>query len=267
MTNSNFEIRFATVLKKEPFADKGINDAYKATIVLEDKTKRIALAKRIDFDEIVRELFSACVGMQLGLPIPSQFLVWDREIKSILYACEFINYPNYFNAFTAKGQTAETGYKVLKAWKGWCSTVAFDELIINKDRHLANFLWGGEDNFYLIDHGRTFGEPSWLERQNRLIDIYKKLLRPSAKELENAIRNCQKKAEKIPRDLGKRTLEEFDNLSCEPNLLNQLQREAEKLTKILDESFENLPDQLSSHLPSGEYGPLFADDDNEPKVS
>ena len=29
MTSSNFGIRLATVLKKEPFADKGINDAYK----------------------------------------------------------------------------------------------------------------------------------------------------------------------------------------------------------------------------------------------
>lgn len=106
-----------------------------------------------------------------------------------------------------------------------------------------------------------------MERQNRLIDIYKKVLKPSAKELEDAIRNCQKKAEKFPKDIGKRSLEEFANLSIEPILLNQLRREAEKLTKILDESFEKLPDQLSSHLPSGEFGPLFADDDNEPKVS
>ena len=267
MTSSNFGIRLATVLKKEPFADKGINDAYKATVVLEDKTKRMALVKKINFDEVIRELFSACLGMKLELPIPSQFLVWDGEMKSILYGCEFVNYPNYMNAFTAKGTTIEAGYKALKAWKGWCSTVAFDELIINKDRHLGSILWGGEDNFYLIDHGRTFGEPSWLERQNRLIDIYKTVLKPSAKELEDAIRNCQKKAEKFPKDIGKRSLEEFANLSIEPILLNQLRREAEKLTKILDESFEKLPDQLSSHLPSGEFGPLFADDDNEPKVS
>lgn len=267
MTNSNLEIRLATILKKEPFADKGINEAYKATVVLEDKTKRMALVKKINLDEIIRELFSACLGTKLGLPIPSQFLVWDDEMKSILYGCEFINYPNYVNAFTAQGKTIEAGYKTLKAWKGWCSTVAFDELIINKDRHLGNILWGGEDNFYLIDHGRTLGKPAWLKRQNRLFEIYKQYLQPSAKELEDAIRNCQKKAEKFPRDIGKQALEEFSNLRIEPILLNQLRREAKKLTKILDENFEKLPDQLSSHLPSGECGPLFADDDNEPKVS
>lgn len=49
MTSSNFGIRLATVLKKEPFADKGINDAYKATVVLEDKTKRMALVKKNKF--------------------------------------------------------------------------------------------------------------------------------------------------------------------------------------------------------------------------
>lgn len=52
MTNSNLEIRLATILKKEPFADKGINEAYKATVVLEDKTKRMALVKKINLDEI-----------------------------------------------------------------------------------------------------------------------------------------------------------------------------------------------------------------------
>ena len=98
MTSSNFGIRLATVLKKEPFADKGINDAYKATVVLEDKTKRMALVKKINFDEVIRELFSACLGMKLELPIPSQFLVWDGEMKSILYGCEFVLGSFYFHS-------------------------------------------------------------------------------------------------------------------------------------------------------------------------
>lgn len=56
MTSSNFGIRLATVLKKEPFADKGINDAYKATVVLEDKTKRMALVKK----KIFMKSFVSC---------------------------------------------------------------------------------------------------------------------------------------------------------------------------------------------------------------
>lgn len=254
-----FTIDLAVILKKEPFVLKSANSTYKATVLLKNGRKSTSLLKHIDFEEIVREFYSACVANHIGLPVPSQFLAFDSSENKTYYGCEFVEYPNFAAFFTnldSNHVVLREAYLKLKSWTGWDTTVAFDELIINIDRHLGNLLWNGKNHFILIDHGRTFGEPKSLPRCNRLMDLYKYILEPSLEELEKAIRGCQKKSSVFEKNLSKETLGEFSSLTGNASLDILLYNECRKLSTILEENLGKLPCLLSDHLPENDT--LFA---------
>ncbi|MFL1404217.1 HipA family kinase [Marinobacter sp. M1N3S26] len=108
--------------------------------------------KRATNPEILAECLSALLARQLDLPSPRVFVVADPErlIDGDLFVgSEDAGSPSIKQRLESGDPAVE---KVLRKWEKLHQLTLFDEWIANPDRNLGNLLWGGGDDWNLIDH-------------------------------------------------------------------------------------------------------------------
>lgn len=219
----------------------------------EQEQVAVVLKPSLPVYEMTREFFSACVASLLDLPVPSQYLVLDKNTGTIMYACGFLQHPNLCQLFGQSDLLAKDVINKLYSWKNFSKTEVFDELIQNTDRNLGNILWAGDQNYVLIDHGLTFGSrPPDGTSLNKLIQaILPAIL--SQDQIEREIIKCQKIADRIPPLLGQSSLQELLKFDTK-ELCTLFREEASQIAKLLEDNQAKIKNLLADRSPNP---PLF----------
>lgn len=141
-------IRLANILSLNPVGI-GINDAQIAMLHFNSGVER-GYVKQLPNNEIAKECICSVIGRMLELDIPEPAIC--RYENDFYYGCIDAGHPNLKQWAKLKDKEV---YSKLIAWKGLLDAACFDGWIGNPDRHGANILFDGGENFFLIDHGKA----------------------------------------------------------------------------------------------------------------
>lgn len=137
----------------------GINDAHRGTADL--GTEQLAvIIKRLPDLELAAELFCAVLARELALPAPEPLLLFDPVSGDYAFGSVDLEYPNSLRAFKVNPKAPDKAavellFTAVRAWPYVKEVAAFDEWIHNRDRNYGNLLFGGPDEFVIIDHGKA----------------------------------------------------------------------------------------------------------------
>lgn len=146
-------IGFAT-LYTEPRRLEGldnVSEVWVADALTHDGDRRLYV-KKTTKEEILAECLASLLAAELGLPVSRAFIVQDPG--------ELLG-GGYFAGSEDAGAPSIKQWlnrhdpivvQMLSNWDKLHDVALFDEWIANPDRHGGNLLWGGEDNWVLIDH-------------------------------------------------------------------------------------------------------------------
>ena len=195
------------------------NDAFEAIVLTHNGLKSTCLKPTISENEIIVESLCSIVGITLGIPIPTPIIV---EIPSELlnyngivfnkyaFASEMLPFPNIHKLVRDPLQSEITKRK-LRRYKKTFDAAAFDEFILNTDRHGGNILYNASDeSFSFIDHGESLKNLTYPELKsptNILLDLFKSETNISKRDLVN--------------DLRDRILSEYNSINIPLLLKNQ----------------------------------------------
>lgn len=170
-------------------ADDGINCAFIGSVFNEQKQTKSAYLKIYNPEVLTIELFASKLAEELELPTPESMLV-------TCYGKDIINLPLKFKpspeqqyvAFATTKLQAPSLKQLASPNQMYNSTLAklffnnfiercqnvpyiaaFDEFIANRDRNIGNFLWDGDEIFYLIDHDQSMNVR--LFNSNKLLGL------------------------------------------------------------------------------------------------
>lgn len=169
-------VRMGTILEgATAFSFNGnVNSTWRGQVLLDDGSIVRAFIKDLAIRELANELLAASIGLSLGLPIPIPILA--RAEKSDLSAeCIPLDESGYL-VFASSEAPAGPILQMIRnspdkldqimdrvsKWDGLGSLYGFDTWVANIDRHRGNFLFGGQDDVWLIDHGFSFTGPKWV---------------------------------------------------------------------------------------------------------
>jgi HipA-like protein len=193
------EIQLATVLLGATvFKENNVNDTFRGQVFTTDGRTRQAIIKDLGLVELCNELVAHCLARKVDLPIPDCYLGLVRpgildvkkaptttDASRLVFVSVDVKVPNV--TFRWKGADA-AGQKALLAeitkWGDLGHLYAYDSWVANVDRHAGNLLFGGNSEFWLIDHGHCFTGPDWqvdqldpdTEYRNRLSEWMTKYL-------------------------------------------------------------------------------------------
>lgn len=184
-------VELATVLLGATgFNENNVNDTFRGQVLTSDNKTRQAIIKDLNLVQLCNELVAHSLAREVGLPIPDCYLGLARldvlkvskapvttDGSRLVFVSVDVKIPNV--TFRWMGSDA-AGRKALldqiAKWGDLGHLYAFDAWIANVDRHQGNLLFGGENEFWLIDHGHCFTGPNWqadqldpdVEYRNRL---------------------------------------------------------------------------------------------------
>jgi hypothetical protein len=173
-------VELATVLLgAEPFKENNANETFRGPVLTSDNETRLAIIKDLNLTQLCNELLAHGLARQFGLPVPDcylglansgvldttkapmtsdgsrlVFVSIDTKVPNITYRIRHADHASKASLFDEIGKWSELG-----------SLYAFDAWIANVDRHPGNLLFGGNDEFWLIDHGHSFTGPNWQINQ------------------------------------------------------------------------------------------------------
>ncbi|WP_182057840.1 HipA family kinase [Pantoea sp. ME81] len=139
---------------------------------LTDGGEFTVIAKRIPDRELAVELICACIGREIGLPIPEPVLLLDHG-GAWYFGSIDLGHPNLQQVAVFSDQAILVK---LEQWPGLVKAACFDEWIANPDRGNENLLFDG-NGFILIDHGLAIpegmGSGDWTDDYycNQLLDV------------------------------------------------------------------------------------------------
>jgi hypothetical protein len=174
------EIQLATVLVgAERFKEHNINDTFRGQVLTSDGKVRQAIIKDLNIVQLCNELVAHCLAREVGLPIPDGYLGLVRpgvlEVSKspttsngsrLVFVSVDVKVPNVtyrWQGSDASGRRALLGQII--EWGDLGHLYAYDTWIANVDRHAGNLLFGGDSEFWLIDHGHCFTGPDWQAGQ------------------------------------------------------------------------------------------------------
>lgn len=179
-------IELATVLRgASEFKQNNVNVTFRGQVLTSSDQTRQAIIKDLDLIQLCNELFAHSLAREFGLPIPDSYLGLVRPgVLSVSKAPKtkdgshlvFVSVDMKVPNVTYRLAGIDTkGRKILldhiSNWIDLGKLYAFDAWIANVDRHHGNLLFGGNNEFWLIDHGHCFTGPNW--QANQLIpDVY-----------------------------------------------------------------------------------------------
>ncbi|MDX8384164.1 MAG: HipA family kinase [Ghiorsea sp.] len=212
-----------------------ISEVWKASIVAESGIYNVYI-KHVKPHIVYAEAVCAMAGRELGLDIPKPFIVVDGD--SLLFASEDVSYAS-FKQFINTGDRAIE--QALLQWSGLDAAVIFDEWIANGDRNQGNFLYDGNGDFTLIDHGKAFGGDDWnvtnpqFAPENQLAnciniqgDLKKHQLRKSALNSDPIYESLNK-----PTICNHHLLDQVSTVQIQEDVLNFLTSSSESLVSMI----------------------------------
>lgn len=146
-------VRLGTLVAELSDAGTGVNKAVRGIVQTHDGEIEAFVKRLSDSRELLIEVVAAGIARRMGLPVPEPLLVFVPELlggPAIAFGSAAIGHPNLM-AWVETGNSAVM--RRLKAWKHLIPAACFDEWIANCDRHMGNLLYGGDEDFWLIDHG------------------------------------------------------------------------------------------------------------------
>jgi hypothetical protein len=174
------EIQLATVLVgATSFKEDNINDTFRGQVLTSSGEVRQAIIKDLNIVQLCNELVAHCLAREVGLPVPDGYLGLVRsgvlEVEKaptttdgsrLVFVSVDVKVPNV--TFRWQGSDA-AGKQALLAeitqWGDLGHLYAYDTWIANVDRHPGNLLFGGNSEFWLIDHGHCLTGPDWQAEQ------------------------------------------------------------------------------------------------------
>lgn len=170
------EIQLATVLVGATgFKESNVNDTFRGQVLTADGEVKQAIIKDLNIVQLCNELIAHCLAREVGLPIPDGYLGLVRpgvlsvskapntaDGSRLVFVSVDVKVPNV----TYRWQGSDdAGRQALLAeitqWGDLGHLYAYDAWIANVDRHAGNLLFGGNSEFWLIDHGHCFTGPDW----------------------------------------------------------------------------------------------------------
>jgi hypothetical protein len=170
------EIQFATVLPgAKRFKEGNVNETFRGQILLADGTVKSAVIKDLDQKQLANELLASVLAHATTLPTPDAYLALVRgsdllvnkaprlaDGNHLVFASVDVKVPNItFRATAASPVEQRQLLQDILEWGDLGHLYAFDSWIANTDRHPGNLLFGGKNEFWLIDHGHSFSGPAW----------------------------------------------------------------------------------------------------------
>ena len=174
-------VELATVIgTPTAFKDGGIanlSDTYRGQILLQSGATRSAFLKDIPQRELANEVMAAALAFELGLAVPDGYIAAvtggtsttknaprTPEGIPLLFASADVAVPSIAQV-VSPGVDATWAIRfiaqlILKGDVG--AFYGFDSWVANIDRHIANLLFDGQGQAWLIDHGRCFTGPAWV---------------------------------------------------------------------------------------------------------
>jgi hypothetical protein len=174
------EIQLATVLLgAKGFKEGNVNDTFRGQVLTANGQTRQAIIKDLNLVQLCNELVAQCLARETGLPIPDCYLGLVRtgilDVKKapattdgsrLVFVSVDVKVPNVTYQFQGSDIA---GRQVLLTeiakWGDLGHLYAYDAWIANIDRHPGNLLFGGNSEFWLIDHGHCFTGPDWQPDQ------------------------------------------------------------------------------------------------------
>lgn len=157
-------LRCATLVPgtESPIGD-GYTGALRCVIQLQDGAQLSAVIKRIPFQGVLAEAFSALLLRAWGLTVPEPFLVKESD-RLISFASADATYPSLKQRFgiaqlpdgPMKNALVASACAMVSALPQAPLAMMADEAIDNRDRNLGNILWDGKEETW-IDHELALG--------------------------------------------------------------------------------------------------------------
>lgn len=174
------EVQLATVLLGATgFKENNINDTFRGQVLTADGRTRQAIIKDLNLVQLCNELVAHCLAREVGLPIPDCYLGLVRpgildltkaptttDASRLVFVSVDVKVPNV--TFRWQGSDAagkQALFAEIAKWGDLGHLYAYDSWIANVDRHAGNILFGGNSEFWLIDHGHSFTGPDWQADQ------------------------------------------------------------------------------------------------------
>lgn len=146
-----------------PIHNNNINPVWRGNVQLSDR-RRTMYVKAVDSRTLAVEVICAVMGRSLGLPIPRPAIVNvtpialpDLQAPALFFGSESVDNPDLKKWLN---RDSEDTMQALRSWSKLLDAGCFDEWLANADRHGGNILWGGGNNYSLIDHSEAL--PAWL---------------------------------------------------------------------------------------------------------
>lgn len=170
------DIELATVLLgATAFDENNVNDTFRGQVLTSSGDVRHAIIKDLNLVQLCNELIAHSLAREIGLPIPDCYLGLARpEVLAVSRAPATSNFdrlvfvsvdvkvPNVTYRLTGSDVAGKRAlFDQIAKWGDLGHLYAFDTWIANVDRHCGNLLFGGPDEFWLIDHGHCFTGPNW----------------------------------------------------------------------------------------------------------
>ncbi|MCF3974232.1 hypothetical protein L1965_11190 [Paracoccus sp. EGI L200073] len=194
-----------------------MNRTYRGLVLRRDGGTAHGVIKDLSPLQLANEIIAWLFAKGLKLKIPNAYLAIADQSNllttdapklgnsgaSLVFVSEDLGVPNLYRRIEASADQKEA-FGIFLEWADLGKTYAFDAWIANTDRHPRNFLYGGPDNIWLIDHGHAFNGPfgdfrklqAEFAYQSKLADWVSPKLTPRQKV------DCRKKAGAIERALA-----------------------------------------------------------------
>lgn len=138
--------------------EENINPVWRGNVTM-GEYRRQMYVKAVEPRTLAVEVLCSLVGRAVGLPIPRPALVrvTNRAIAevagpTVFFGCESVDNPDLKKWLR---RDVEETARQLSRWTHLIDAGCFDEWTGNADRHGGNLLYGGGNNFTLIDHSEA----------------------------------------------------------------------------------------------------------------
>ncbi len=138
--------------------NQNVNPVWRGNVTL-GAIRRQMYVKAVAPRTLAVEVISAVVGRALGLPIPRPALVQVNPgvlqgvaMPLVFFGSESVDNPDLKQWLRTD---REETMRRLEGWAKLLDAGCFDEWLGNADRHGGNILYGGGNNFALIDHSEA----------------------------------------------------------------------------------------------------------------
>lgn len=169
-------VRLASVLVgAKGFQDGNVNETFRGPVLTDGGEERLAIIKDLNLVQLCNELVVFCLARKADLPIPDCYLGLARpgvlpvskapqlpDGSHLVLVSVDVKVPNMTYRWQGSDDAGKSALvSEIAKWNDLGQLYAFDSWVANVDRNTGNFLFGGDNEYWIIDHGHCFTGPTW----------------------------------------------------------------------------------------------------------